>query len=156
MILTEQQHLVNALSPVADALSGTVYSDIINMKNFGHCTFVVQKGVGATGTSTFTVEASDDTSGTNVTAIPFRYREIPLSTNVPTALTDATASGFTNTAGSDRLVIIEVDASELGDTGYGFVRLKAVESVDSPVLAGILAILSQPRYAQSVFATAIS
>jgi hypothetical protein len=156
MILTEQQHLVNALSPVADAFNGTVYSDIINMKNFGHITFVVHKGVGTTGTSTFTVEASDDVSGSNVTAIPFRYREIPADTNIPTALTDATTAGFTSTAGSNRLVVIEVDASELGDTGYGFVRLKAVESANDPVLAGILAILSQPRHAQSVFAGAIA
>lgn len=156
MIFTENFHLVNALSPVADAFDSTVYSDVINMKNFSHCVFIVHKGVGTTGTSTFTVLASDDVSRSNTTAIPFRYREIPAGTNIPGALTAATTAGFTSTAGSDGLIVIEVDASELGDTGYGYVALKAVESVNSPVLAGILAILGEPRYAQSVFEAAIA
>ena len=155
MILTEQQHLVNALSPVADAFASTVYSDIINMSKFGHASFIIHKGVGTTGTSVITVEACDDVSASNVTAIPFRYREYS-NANVPGTLTDATTAGFTTTAGSDRLVVVEVDAAELGDTGYKYCRLKAVESVNDPVLAGILAILSEPRYANTVFDEAIT
>lgn len=154
MIFTENHHLVKGLDPVADAFAGTITSDIINMKNFGHCTFIVHKGVGATGTSTFTVEACDDVAGSNVTAIPFRYREYA-SGDTPGPLLTATTAGFTSTAGSSKLIDIEVDASELGDTGKGYVRLKGVEVVDSPVLGGILAILSEPRYAQSIFQTAI-
>lgn len=154
MIFTENHHLVKGLDPVADAFAGTVYSDIVNMKNFGHATFIIYKGVGATGTSTITVEASDDASGSNVTAIPFRYRAITSGDTAGT-LTDATTAGFATTAGSSQLYAIEVDAQAMADTGYGYLRLKAVEVVDSPVLGGIAIVLSEPRYASKSIATAI-
>ena len=101
-----------------------------------------------------TVEASDDVSGSNVTGIPFKYREI-LTGDTPGALTVATTSGFTTTAGSSKLIVVEVDTDELGDTGYDYCRLKAVESVDSPVLGGILAIGSGSRFKEAIQETAI-
>lgn len=153
--LAQKVHFVKGLDPVADAFSGTVYSDIVNMKAYSGVTFIIYKGVGTTGTSTITVEASDDTSGSNVTAIPFRYKAIT-SGDTEGALTAATTSGFTTTAGSSQLYLIEVDAEELGDTGYGYCRLKAVESANDPVLGGILIAMHGPRFAQDVPATAIT
>jgi hypothetical protein len=50
---------------------------------------------------------------------------------------------------------VHVDASELANSGYEFVRLKAVEVANDPVLGGIDIILSEPRYASSSFETAI-
>lgn len=152
--LAQVVHFAKGLDAVADAFSGTVYSDIFNMKGHSGITFIIHKGVGTTGTSTITVEASDDASGSNVTAIPFRYKAIT-SGDTEGALTAATTSGFTTTAGSSQLYIVEVDAEELGDTGYGYCRLKAVEVANDPVLGGILAILHGGRYAQDVPATAI-
>jgi hypothetical protein len=152
--LSQTVHFVKGLDPVADAFAGTVYSDIVNMKAYSKATFLIYKGVGTTGTSTITVEASDDTSGSNVTAIPFRYKAIT-SGDTEGALTAATTTGFATTAGSSQLYVIEVDAEELGDTGYGYVRLKAAEVVDSPVLGGIAIMLHGARYAQDIPATAI-
>lgn len=129
-------HFIKGLDPVADAFAGTVYSDIVSMKNLDKLIFMLYKGVGTTGTSTITVEACDDVSGSNVTAIPFRYKAITTG-DTQGANTAAAAAGFTTTAGSSQLYAIEVDAQELGDTGYGFVRLKAVEVVDAAVLGGI-------------------
>ncbi len=147
-------HIVKGLDPVADAFAGTVYSDIINMANYGHIQFIIYKGVGATGTSTVTVEACDDVSGSHVSAIPFRYQVISTgdTEGTPTAVA---ATGFTTTAGSSQLYKIEVDADALASSGYGYVRLKAVEVVDSPVLGGILAILTEGRYKDAVPETAI-
>jgi hypothetical protein len=142
-------HVVKGLDPVADAFSGTVYSDIISMKNHRHIQFLLYKGVGATGTSTITVEGSDDASGSNVSAITFKYQAVT-SGDTHGALTAAAATGFTTSAGSSQLYKIEVDASQLAASGYPYIRLKAVEVVDSPVLGGIVAILSEPRFDEAV------
>jgi len=152
-LLIERLHLIKGLDPVADAFAATVRSDVVNMENLDRVLFLVLAGVGATGTSTFTVEASDDVVPTNVTAVPFSYRQI-LTGDTEGALTRAAAAGFTSTAGSSKLIAIEVDASDLGPTGYGYVSLKCVEVVDSPVLGGI-AIIGQSRIPSAAKATAI-
>lgn len=146
--------LVKGLDPVADAFAGTVYSDIVSMRNYKTCEFILYAGVGATGTSTLTVEACDDTSGSTTSAVEFAYQQI-LSGDTPAALTKATTAGFTTTAGSSKIIRVIVDASVLGPTGYEFVRLKAVESVDSPVLGGILIKLSESKDEREIPATAI-
>ena len=124
------------------------------MGDYAGVTFVLIKGVGTTGTSTITVESSDDVAASNVTAIPFRYKAIT-SGDTEGALTIAAAAGFTTTAGSSQLYLIEVDSEELGDTGYQYLRLKTVESVDAAVLGGILILMHGNRFAQDIPATAI-
>lgn len=147
-------HPMKGLDAVADAFAGTVYSDIFNMGDFHSILFIVHKGVGTTGTSTLTIEASDDVSASNVTAIPFRYKLIT-SGDTEGALTAATTAGFTTTAGSSQLYALEASSEEMGDTGYQYIRLKAVESANDPVLGGVLAFGCGNRYAQDVPATAI-
>jgi hypothetical protein len=147
-------HLVKGLDPVADAFAGTVYSDIVSMKNHNHVQFILIKGVGATGTSTITIEASDDVSASNVEAVPFHYQAIT-SGDTHGALTAATTTGFTTTAGSSQLYKIEVDVEALLSSGYEYIRLKAVEVANDPVLGGILINLTEPRYDEAVQATAI-
>lgn len=154
-IITQNGHVAHGLAPVADAFSGTVRSDVFNMKNYHGCTFYVYKGVGTTGTSTITVNACDNTTPSNRTAIPFRYRANTTS-DTWGAVTAATTTGFVTTAGSNHIYEIIVDGDELGDTGYGYVELTAVESVDDPVLGGILWVGHEPRYPQDVPATALT
>ena len=153
-ILTQQVHYVPLLDPVADALAGTVVTDEINMSDASAVTFFVAWGVGATGTGTITVEACDDTSATNTSAIPFKYRRNS-ATDVWGALQNATTAGFTTTAGSSQVYAIEVDANEMGDSGYKYVRLKWVEVVDSPILGGIHAMvqIAKPRAVTSTVLT---
>lgn len=153
--LSQRVHFVKGLDPIADGFAGTVGSDVVNMKGNAGATFVIYKGVGTTGTSTITVEACDNTTPSNTTAIPFHYKAITTG-DTEGAYTAATTSGFATTAGSSELYVIEVDAEELGDTGYGYLRLKAVEVVDDPVLGGILIMLHRGRYQQDVPATAIT
>ena len=154
-ILTQNGHIVHGLAPVADAFSGTVRSDVINLKNYHGCTFLIYKGVGTTGTSTISVNACDDTTPSNRTAIPFRYRA-NTSSDTWGAVTAATVTGFVTTAGSNHIYEIIVDGDELGDTGYKYVELTAIESVDDPVLGGILCILHEPRSPQDVPTTVLT
>lgn len=149
-----KRHIVKGLDAVADAFSGTVYSDVVHMAEYAVARFIVHKGVGATGTSTLTVEACDDAAGNNPTAVPFKYQKYTGADDLPGAVTAAAAAGFATTAGSSQLYVIEVDSQALGSQGW--VRLKAVEVVDSPVLGGILIELLGPRYATDVPNTAIA
>lgn len=147
-------HVVNALVPVADAFAGTVYTDVINMKDFNHVQFVIQKGAGAVGTSTITIEACDDVVPTNVSAVPFKY-QVCTTGDTFSALTAAEATGFDTTAGANQMYKVEVDSDALAASGYGYIRLKAVEVVNDPVLGGVVAVLTEPRYGQEVPNTAI-
>lgn len=142
-ILSEQVHAVTGLDPVADAFDGTVYSDIIRVSNAFGISFLLWKGVGATGTSTVTVQACDDVSATNTSALAFKYRANTATgtSDVWGALTTATSAGFDTTAGSGQMYWIHVDADLLANSGYKFCRLKCVEVVNSPVLGGIMCFL---------------
>ena len=153
--LLEGLHLVNGLAPVADAGNGTVTTDVVNMENAGRAVFILTKGVGATGTSTITMLACDDVTPSNTTAIPFQYRDISGGNDTTTALTEATTAGFTTTAGNNTIVACEVVASDLAATGYGYLQMKAVEVVDSPVLFGVTVLLGDLRSTDSTGDTAI-
>jgi len=154
-IMTQNGHIIHGLAPVADAFSGTVRSDVFNMKNYNGCTFLIYKGVGTTGTSTITVNACDNTTPSNRTAIPFRYR-VNTSSDTWGAVTAVAATGFATTAGSNHMYEIIVDAAELAKAGYGFVELTAVEVVNDPVLGGIMWFGHEPMQPQDVPATALS
>jgi hypothetical protein len=152
--MKEIRKTVKGLDPIADAFAATVYTDIVSMRNYKSALFTIYKAVGATGTSTVTVQASDDVSASNVDAVPFHYQAIT-SGDTPGAVTAATTAGFATTAGSSQLYKIYVDASVLADSGYGFVRLKMVEVVDSPILGGVLIDLYDSADEREVPATAI-
>jgi len=145
--ILEQFRFVNALAPVADAFSGTVYPTGFNMKAAGRIAWLVVKGVGATGTSTITVLAGSDTSPISETAVEFYYRRIAANNTTVGAVTAATTSGFVTTAGSSDMYIVEVDAKKLAASGYAYAHLKLVESVDSPVLGTVIAMATDLRYA---------
>lgn len=147
-------HVVNALVPVADAFAGTKYSNVINMKDWNHIQFVIQKAAGAVGTATITVEACDDVVPTNVSAVPFKYQACTVGDTFG-ALTEAPVAGFAVTAGSNQLYKVEVDADALSASKYGYIRLKSVEVVVGAVLGGIIAVLTEPRYGREVPDSAI-
>lgn len=142
----ETLHFVKGLDPVADAFSGTVYSDIVDFSQHQEMLFVVYKAAGATGTSALTVQACDDISASNSTAIPFWYRAIT-SGDTHGTFTAATTTGFTTTAGASQLYVIGVTQEQMIASGYKYLRLKAVEDANDPVLGGILIIGCQPIHA---------
>jgi hypothetical protein len=147
---------VVGIYPVADAFAGTVYSDVINASQAQWITALVYWGVGATGTTTITVIPCDDVTPSNRgTAVAFTYRIYSTDTDVAGAATAATSSGILTVAGSDKVYAIEIDPAVLGASGYKYVQIKCVESVDSPLLGGIL-FLVQPTYASKAVATMLT
>lgn len=149
-----ERHIINGLPPVADAFNGTVYSDVVKVSDYHAARFIVQKGVGTTGTSTLTIEACDDAAGNNPVALPFAYQKYDNASDVPDDVAQATSAGFTTPAGSNHLYVLEVKTQRMGPKKW--LRLKAVEVANDPVLAGILIELLKPRYAAQVPATAIA
>lgn len=156
-LLAQSVHPVIGINAVADAFAGTVYSDVVNCKGYSKVVFLAHHGVGATGTSTFTVLAGSDAADppTASTAIPFKYKVMTAS-DTEGALTTAAAAGFLSTAGSNQLYWIEVDCEEMGDTGYQYLCLKCVEGTDSPRLGGVLILMHGGRYQQDVPVTVLT
>lgn len=161
--MLEKLKFAKGIDPVANGFAGTVRSDVYNLAQHGRILFVVYCGVGTTGTSTITVNACDDITPSNRTAIPFWYREI-LATDVDGAITLATTAGFTTTAGSSRIALVEADARLVGGAsvngvnGCHFVELTMIESAASAVLGGVMAIFGgfPLRYAKQVNATVLA
>jgi len=139
-------HWIKGIDPVADAFSGTVTTDVVDAQGEG-VLFLIYKGVGATGTSTITVLAADDTTPSNTTAVEFLYRT-NTSGDTWSSWATAAAAGFTTTAGSSQMYQIYCDAAQLAEESYGYVQLQAVEVADDPVLGGIAIAVSNLRYAE--------
>jgi len=147
---------VKGLDPIADAFTGSGVTDIISMKNHQTATFLIYVGVETAGTAdgVVTVHAVDDVAGSNATAIPFKYQTIT-SGDTPSAITDATATGYVMTAGSSQINAIYVDAGDLASTGYGYVRLTVTEDTNDPAVACILCMLTEGKEEAEITETAI-
>jgi hypothetical protein len=145
---SEMYHVVNGLSPVADAFATAGTSDIVNCALYKSVTFLIVTGASTTANGTVTVLAGTSvSSATN--AVPFKYRTVlePATTNVPSALTQATASGFSMTASkANSFYIVEVDTDDLAEAGYSTVCCKVTEVTNDPQTATIIAIAGCPRY----------
>lgn len=140
----DKWHAIPVLYPVADAFTGTVNTDVVEVLGEG-VLFEITVGVGLVGTSTITIDACDDITPTNTTAVAYMYR---ISTTPDTwgAWTQATAAGFTTTAGSNQMYQMYAEGAEFASEGYGYARLSAVEVANDPVLAGVTAYIITPRY----------
>ena len=143
---------VFALAPDADRYNSDPATDIINMGDYAHIDFFIMEGAGGTGTATVTMHSSDDVSASNTTAIGFRYRVAQTADTFGVWTT--VAANYLLIAGANKMVQIQVDADQLAD-GEPYVRMTLTEAVDSPVDAGVLAILSGVRYGQEQPATAL-
>lgn len=126
------------LAPIADAWAGGTSSDVVNMRDAKHVTWVIMQGVNAgnNATSTVTVESCDNVTPDTKTAVAFRYK-VMTTNDVEGDTTWATSSGFETTAGSSQLYMIAVDDSELSGTDQ-YVRLTLGETVNSAVVGAIL------------------
>lgn len=153
-LMLEKVHPVIGLAAVADAFSTTVYSDVVDMKDWNSCLFIVHWGVGATGTTTLTVNACDDIVPTTESAVPFWYKRIS-SGDVEGTLTLAATTGFLTTAGSAQIYLVEIKKEQLAASGYRYCRLKCVEGTDSPILGGIIVLQGNPVYPQAQHTTTI-
>lgn len=155
--MLHELRFAKGIDPVADAFAATVRSDVYSMRGHKRIVFVIYQGVGATGSSTITVNACDNVTPSTRSAIGFWSREITTG-DTEGVITRRAATGYVNTVGSSKIILIEADAADAAAVGYGFIELTMVESVDSPVLGGVLAILGGEgvRYSEDVNATVIA
>ena len=138
-----------------DIFNGDPASDVISMTDWRDIVFYIQKGAGATGTATITVESCDTVVPGTATAIVFKYRIMTKATDTWGAWTEATTAGFTTTAGADDAYEIWAQAAELSGTDK-YVRMQCTEVADSPCDGGMGAILFNPRYAEDVNRTVLT
>lgn len=150
----QNAHFVKGLDPVANAFAGTVHTPPVNMGGFEMVTFLIHCGVGATGTATLTVEACSDITPTLTAQVPFYYREV-LTGDTEGTFTAAPSTGYVTTAGSSKMIVISIHSQALAASGYGYARLTSVESVASPVLGGIIVMMSGGRDVYDKHATAL-
>ncbi len=136
-LFNEEWQLIKSIDPVTDAFAVTPTVEVIDMAEFSELAWIMYVGVGTTGTSIVTMEAVDDTSASNQTAVTFFYREIT-SGDTEGTLTAATTSGFTTTAGSSKIVSGSVPESVFGASGYRYARVKLVESANAAVLGSLM------------------
>lgn len=153
----EENQVVCVLLPDADRWAGDSATDVVNMKLYGRCTFIIIEGAGGTGTMTPTVEECTAADGTGATAIAHRYKLCASagSADTWTAWAAATTAGVISVAGANKMTAIEVRSSDLS-SGSPFVRLQVTETDSTAVDGCIMAILSEPHYAESPMPTAIS
>jgi len=154
MIFTEEHMVVPVLYPDADVYAADPATDVVNMKLYDHVTFILTEGAGGTGTVKLVVEECTSAAGANNTAIAFNYR-LASTPDTWGALTASAATGYTTVAGANKQVAIEIDSSELS-VGYPYVRVQLTEVADDPCDAGMIAILSKPRYPQAVLDTSLT
>lgn len=154
MIFTEENMVVPALYPNADLYAADPATDVVNMKLYDHVTFILTEGEGGTGTVKIQVEECTSAAGAGNTAIAFNYR-VATTPDTWGALTASAATGYTTTAGANKQVAVEIDAAELSD-GSPYVRLQLTEVADDPCDAGVIAILSKPRFPQAVLDTSLT
>lgn len=136
-------------SPCADAFAGTVYTDVVCMKKYETCYFLVIWGaIGGATTHTITIEACDDFDATTTSAIAFDYKRCSaVETN--TAWTAVASTGLTTTSLADQTYIIRVKAENLPEVSaavYENVRLKSVEVDDNTVIGSVIIMMADPRY----------
>ena len=163
-----QLHKVIPIIKPKDITGAGAVSDIVSLAKWDHVAIVVQQGAWAGGTASLIVEACDDILGTTTPGMDFWYRiatmdESALS-DVWGALTWSTSTGITLPATAHRATIIEIDAAEVyankvatvaANAGYYRVRITVGSPGANADLLCAFAVLSQPRYAKDLLATAI-
>lgn len=140
-------HLIGGLPPNADAFDGTVNTDIFECLGEG-AWFLIFAGTSSGGASVVTVQACDDITPNNTTAVAFKYRACTTFDTWGDWTTAAT-TGFTTDTSSDYMYEIWCEADELAAAGYGYVRLHMVESTNQVVDGCVLAGVGNPRYREA-------
>jgi hypothetical protein len=146
-------HIVNALPPID--ITGGKDSDVWTMKNYAHCTIIVQIGVSAAAFTKIILQACDDFTPSNTTDIAFRqYAEETALGDTLSVVAAVAATGTTPNAADNIMYVIEIDAAEL-PAGKPCLRLHLTNGANS-VIASAVAILSGSRFAKDANATAIA
>jgi len=156
MRLSEQVGIVPIIEP-QDHQSAGIDGDSVKMEQYGHVTFIFLFGELA-GTSVLKVYEGA-TAGAKTTALTFAYRYTEadlLNDDADQFTAEATSAALDLTHGTfeDRVLVVEIDASELTD-GYPWVTVE-IDDTASELLVSCVAIMSKARYAEDVPPTAVA
>lgn len=134
-----------------DIFFGSPTTDVINLENAQGVLFIIATNANAgSGAATITIEACDDVTPSNTTAIAFRYQTV--SADVQSAVSASTSTGLASVGTANTIYLIEVDAADVAAASVNstynnpYVRLKATETQSDAVDGAILAILIGTRY----------
>jgi hypothetical protein len=151
--LAESSHFVNILPPVD--ITGGKYSDVFSMSKYDHATILVQVGVSAAAFTKIIVNATDDFTPSNRTAIPFRMYACETSAgDTLGAASVVAATGYTPSANDNIMYVIEINADEL-PSGKPNLELNVTNTANS-VIASAVAILTKGRYTGDQSATVLA
>lgn len=139
------------IADFADYTTGNPATDILSMENHNDCYFVIQKGAGAVGTATITVESCDTVVPGTATAVGFEYKVITAG-DTESAWTTVASTGYLITAAADKIVVAHVKASDLYSTNK-FVRLQFTETDSTACKGAVVAMLTNPRFAPASTST---
>lgn len=150
--LAEQGHIVNLLPPHdADTVATP---EVFSMKNYARANIILQLGVTGAAT-TVTVEACDNFTPSNATAIPFAvYKEETAAGDTLATREEIAAAGFATSTNDNVMYVIDVAASSLPD-GRPNLQLKVSDPAAATFVSAV-AILTGARYAEDPTGTAIA
>jgi hypothetical protein len=156
MRLSERFGIVPIIEP-EDHQSAGIDGDSVKLEQYGHVTFIFIFGELAGNSDLIIYEGA--TAGAKTTALTFSYRYTGADLKNDDADqfgSESTSSELelTNTTFEDRMLVVEIDASELTD-GYPWVT-PSIDSDATELLVACVAIMGKPRYAEDVPPTAIA
>lgn len=130
-----------------DLLQGGYASDVIDMRDWQDCIFVINQTSGV-GQGEVSIQRCDDVTPTSTAGAPsWRWRKstAPDAWNAWTQVTSS--SGFLTGITPDKVFECHIRGDEVGGTsGWQYVRLNIDQVTDSPVDIDIIAICFNGRY----------
>lgn len=148
-----------------DVGGGNMTGDWVSMEEFNHCTLIYCADIGtATEDPILTILQATDNAAAgskalNVTEVYRKEGATAISAvAVFTKVTGQTDNTITSGTGgeNEELVVIEIDADDLDVAGgFDHVSMTIADPGTAGKLICVLAILTEPRYAQELVASAI-
>lgn len=136
-----------------DIFNGDPATDVVNIKNAESIVFIIAMNNNAgSGAATITIEACDNVTPSNTTAIAFQYKLI--SAGDTQGAVTACASTGVSVGTAQTMIFIEVSAAAVAAASVNstynnhYVRLKATESQSDAIDGAITCFLNHIRYAE--------
>jgi len=162
MALFTEENLIIPLTTLSADATSNLECDSFNMGKYGHATIVIIPSASITGDNVLTVECgATDSADTSDATFHYRLASAAIgSANCDVLAADATASSLTLTAATyqGKMLVLELDREELptsGETVYPWVTVDFDGTASTSTVA-VIAILSNPRYAEAVMDTALA
>lgn len=164
--ITQERQVVNLL-PHKDISTAAFSTAYVNMENYRHVDFIITTGANGAGTKAVTLKEAINTSGSSAATLvpvaPMNHyytneaaaasASLDNDTYVKTTLASGT---FNIPASTDNLVfVLPVKADQLTNASSMTHVGLGIATTSAACIAGCIAILSEPRYAQDGPPTAL-